>query len=863
MSFDPSQYNLIDIAARLGFAPKEKTGGKHYIVCPYHDDINPSMIINEANFYCFGCKKSCGILEFIADKQGYVGDKRNSEAMKWLDSNEKLPQQATKKKPAAKKSAVVVDSLSQQYGDNKKWLYQDEDGKALFAVIRVNEADGKRFLQATAVHGKTIRWAMKGPPKEIITKIPMRLPVMKKYDQIVLVEGEKCADELNEFLAENNRWFATTFAGGSSGAAEKDLTHFKGKEKIILWADNDEAGVRFMGVLGKRIMEICNDVRLVAGGGEWRQGFDCADALKEFGADGVRDILQNALPLSHYPEPSDEPPVVEEFTPPNDFKSNAYYQILGYSETTIYFAHQQFGFVHTVNMVKLNKNELQMLAPLDFWQQQMGDTSGGVFNLKSSDVTMIVDIILSCVKEVGIFQEDNILPVGWHWITPERGDRIAVLNTGEKLWCKGKTYPFSVSSKIGLANRFCLKGPESNWGLSERFAADKTIGSKWMKFLETLSWADDNKFAAKIIGGWSLCAMISPLLKFRPCLYIQGQSGAGKSYFINEILAKIMGDQLVSLMSGTTEAGIRRLLMMRRVSLAIDENQTDDENEKRNNQKLFKLMRLTSTGEGGNIIKAGAADGISGGKPITTMMLFSSTLRGRMTEADDNRIAVVELGKNEKGSAYNNRKRFLENPQVSAHFRQFVLNNMESLLTNIERGIERAKINHNNRMADICGTLVGGCVTLMMDGKTADYRTIDNLISEYMENDRMIRHGEYDGEASDAKMVVEIILAYSVNAMVMQDNYSRVVQMTIGDLIISALDPDKKNWALGNPIDPREQLEQYGIKLPNRGADSRTVPTEGNVWLAMNHSEIKRALRMGNFNYQSFTTPLNGWAVVF
>ena len=37
------------------------------IICPFHEDINPSMKIslNDGSFFCFGCEAKGNVLEFI------------------------------------------------------------------------------------------------------------------------------------------------------------------------------------------------------------------------------------------------------------------------------------------------------------------------------------------------------------------------------------------------------------------------------------------------------------------------------------------------------------------------------------------------------------------------------------------------------------------------------------------------------------------------------------------------------------------------------------------------------------------------------------------------------------------------------
>ena len=49
------------------YLPVVSKGGRNWVVCPFHDDKNPSMVLNDekGTFYCFGCHTSGNIFEFL------------------------------------------------------------------------------------------------------------------------------------------------------------------------------------------------------------------------------------------------------------------------------------------------------------------------------------------------------------------------------------------------------------------------------------------------------------------------------------------------------------------------------------------------------------------------------------------------------------------------------------------------------------------------------------------------------------------------------------------------------------------------------------------------------------------------------
>ena len=73
---------------------------------------------------------------------------------------------------------------------------------------------------------------------------------------VLLVEGEKTADKVQEFFPEYN---VITWMGGTSQAKNADITHLKDK-KICLWPDKDESGYKAMEVLKERLRWVASEI---------------------------------------------------------------------------------------------------------------------------------------------------------------------------------------------------------------------------------------------------------------------------------------------------------------------------------------------------------------------------------------------------------------------------------------------------------------------------------------------------------------------------------------------------------------------------------------------------------------------------
>ena len=59
-------YNLLD---NYGFKIVKMSLDRYKIICPFHNDINPSIVIyqNQNRFHCYGCNKNGDIIDFVKD----------------------------------------------------------------------------------------------------------------------------------------------------------------------------------------------------------------------------------------------------------------------------------------------------------------------------------------------------------------------------------------------------------------------------------------------------------------------------------------------------------------------------------------------------------------------------------------------------------------------------------------------------------------------------------------------------------------------------------------------------------------------------------------------------------------------------
>lgn len=119
----------------------------------------------------------------------------------------------------------------------KAYAYTLADGKPVGVVLRYEKAGEKTFRQAT-LHADGL-WRLNGSGIDLwpLYRLPALGPV------VVIAEGEKAADAI---VAAG--FCATTTCGGAGKSGKTDLGPLKGR-KVIVWPDNDRAGIIHAGQL--------------------------------------------------------------------------------------------------------------------------------------------------------------------------------------------------------------------------------------------------------------------------------------------------------------------------------------------------------------------------------------------------------------------------------------------------------------------------------------------------------------------------------------------------------------------------------------------------------------------------------------
>ena len=154
-------------------------------------------------------------------------------------------------------------ALTQRYDINTphdgEHTYLSADGETIAIVRRYNVRDANGDI-ITDTHGKPKNEFRQYVPNNPTPKMPeirplYNIPNIISSDRIIWVEGEKCADALNQM-----GFTATCHMGGAgmlskNSAPNYDFSPLNGKE-VIIWPDHDKSG--------KRVAELVQQLSLQA-----------------------------------------------------------------------------------------------------------------------------------------------------------------------------------------------------------------------------------------------------------------------------------------------------------------------------------------------------------------------------------------------------------------------------------------------------------------------------------------------------------------------------------------------------------------------------------------------------------------------
>ena len=235
-----------------GAEPVLQRDGEYKILCPFHNDRNPSCSVNPKKrcFLCFGCPATGSLISLVMKLRG--SDK--GEAIRFL--------------------AERAGQLTEFHEPDKhatKYPYYDADGKLIKEVLRY---PGKEFRQRRRV-GVGWAWNVDG-----IGPMLYNLPRLKYSNVVCVCEGEKDCNNLMELSLydTSGEQVSATTSGNAESWRDHLADDLKGK-KVILMPDADDAGKRYGAAVEASLKSRDIEYRVVS--------------FKDAGAKDVSDFVAN------------------------------------------------------------------------------------------------------------------------------------------------------------------------------------------------------------------------------------------------------------------------------------------------------------------------------------------------------------------------------------------------------------------------------------------------------------------------------------------------------------------------------------------------------------------------------------------
>jgi 5S rRNA maturation endonuclease (ribonuclease M5) len=197
----------------------KKIGDDEYkATCPFHNDENPSFNFNNQNgkYFCHGCNKKGHIFHFYAKLNDFNTKRDFPKILRGIASDFGIPWEETKKRIVA------------------TYDYLDAEGRLHSQTVRMEPKD---FWQRRP-DGKG-GWITKDVFKTV-NPILYNLPALAKASEVLIVEGEKDADNLMDL-----GFIATTCPMGAKKWRDGYNACLEGKD-IVLIPDNDNEGREHM-----------------------------------------------------------------------------------------------------------------------------------------------------------------------------------------------------------------------------------------------------------------------------------------------------------------------------------------------------------------------------------------------------------------------------------------------------------------------------------------------------------------------------------------------------------------------------------------------------------------------------------------
>jgi len=547
---------------------------------------------------------------------------------------------AEKKTPAEKPSEPVVPApepyqIPKRTGFSRPDLiseYRLADG-GLYGVIARWDAteDGPKDIRPLTWNGSRWGWRGFGSSRPMLY-----LPeiVERATAPVLVVAGEKTCDAACSIVPDG--WLVTTWAGGEAVPHLTDWGPLRGRPIVVMWPDNDAAGVKSAAVLEGIFGDLGVPSAIVGVPRGFPDKWDLADEPPaDWDAEKLRALLvrtsKQCSIRTEEVEPAPAPKVSTTAADGGGTDSVRAYIPVGYDEDGYWLIARSKQMLVRYTAARLLKKEgpLDLVPDHKYWRK--------LFNVMPSDSIpweLIGAQIIQQCQSAGPFDPDRVRGRG-AWIDEGR----IVVHLGDLLLVDGVAVePVDIVSKsfYPMATRLL--------DIREEAHLTATEGRKLRELCNRIAW--ERPIYGDLFAGWLATSTICGALKWRPHGWITGPAGAGKSWVINNIVEVALADLAIYPLGNSSEAGIRQWLERDARPVIYDEAEGRGRFGAERRQQIIELMRSAAQESRGAQAKGGQSHDVSLFK-IRSQFLLASIGVGLREAADIGRCVVFTMSKPE------------------------------------------------------------------------------------------------------------------------------------------------------------------------------------------------------------------------
>ena len=347
------------------------------------------------------------------------------------------------------------------------------------------------------------------------------------------------------------------------------------------------------------------------------------------------DDIEDA-PLDDLQDPADYRRDAEEMRR-EKLRENPFFITLGYFEGLYYYLNRKLCSIVTMPTGKITQNMLISLAPLDFWTD-----IAAKLNTSTAEVEPNWNVIFD-----SLYRQAEDLPM-WD---PKRefkqgaimDEKEPVFHTGRALRVGNETmHPGEMSRGY---YRYSATIPYAMPDFDNAYGDDSDEIRKFIEILRAIDWREgSSSIAIMVVLGYVALAPLCGLLKWRPHVWLDGPWGTGKTWFIENILSKALGEYYESVKANSTEPGLRSSLAGRAIPLIFDEAEGATPKDKERMDGVIGMIRHTSSESKAMVTQGAPGGGLVRQYAIRSMFFLASITTRLITPADRSRFARISLG---------------------------------------------------------------------------------------------------------------------------------------------------------------------------------------------------------------------------